>query len=53
MAAQGWGAWLGLAATMAARDRARSIFLHATKIRKVLTVITNDESGDEAAMVAR
>jgi hypothetical protein len=42
MAVQGRGVWPGLAATMAARDGARSICLHATKIRKVLTATARD-----------
>jgi hypothetical protein len=45
--------WPGLAATTAARDGARSIYLHATKIRKVLTATANDEPGDEAAAARR
>jgi hypothetical protein len=44
MAAQGQGVWPGLAATTAAWDRARSINLHATKIKKVLTATANDEA---------
>ena len=53
MAAQGRGVWLGPAATTAARDGVRSICLHATKIRKVLTTTASDESGDEAAAAQR
>jgi hypothetical protein len=41
--------WPGLAATTVARDEARSICLHAMKIRKVLTATTSDEPGDEVA----
>ena len=39
MAAQGRGVWPGLAATTAAQDGARSICLHAMKIRKVLMAV--------------
>jgi hypothetical protein len=45
--------WPGLAATTAARDGARTIYLHATKIRKVLTAIASDEPRDEAAAAWR
>jgi hypothetical protein len=45
--------WPGLAATTAARDGARFIYLHATKIRKVLTATASDEPGDEAAAARR
>ena len=45
--------WPGLAATTAARDGARFICLHATKIRKVLTATANDESGDKATAAPR
>jgi hypothetical protein len=42
-----------LAATTVARDGARSIYLHAMKIRKVLTATASDESGDEAVAARR
>jgi hypothetical protein len=45
--------WPGLAATKAARDGARSIYLHVTKIRKVLTTTASDEPEDEAAAARR
>jgi hypothetical protein len=35
--------WPDLATTTAARDRVRSICLHARKIRKVLTTTASDE----------
>ena len=45
--------WLGLATSLAARDGAKSICLHATKIRKVLTATPSDEPRDEVAVARR